>query len=76
MTDVEKFQPVEFTIHLLHALFKLYPDKLGIEGAVEMIGRPDIIQMIKRDTAVEKIIASWSTDRLNFNSVRIEYLLY
>jgi uncharacterized protein YbbC (DUF1343 family) len=67
---------VRFSIQLLRALEKLYPDTLKIEGAAPMIGNPEVIQSIRQGVAVEKIIASWSTDRLDFNNLRIEYLLY
>jgi uncharacterized protein YbbC (DUF1343 family) len=76
VTDPERFQSVRFGVRLLHTLNKLYPNSIEIDRAVAIIGRPDIIRMIKTGQPVEKIIASWSVDRLDFNSIKIDYLLY
>ncbi|GAB4319398.1 MAG: DUF1343 domain-containing protein [Candidatus Sumerlaeia bacterium] len=76
ISDVEAYQPVKFGVQVLHTLAKLYPDELKLERTVYTLGRPEVPLMIRNGLALDKIFASWSADRLDFNSVRLECLLY
>lgn len=76
VTNPDEYQPFKFGIQTLHLLHKLYPDELQTPRATIAIGRREVTQMIEVSQGLERIFASWNADRLDFNSIRLEHLLY
>lgn len=76
LTDRDAFEPVATGIHIVDALYKLYPDKYNIDRTYGLIGRKAVIDMIKKRVPVEKIIQSWQDDLQAFIKIRNNYLLY
>lgn len=76
VTNADEFQPYKFGIHTLHVLQKLYPDDLQLQRAIAAIGRREVMQMIEMGRALDQIYASWNRERLDFNTIRLDYLLY
>ena len=76
LTDRSAFMPVATGIHIVDALYKLYPDKYNIDRTYGLIGSKAVIKMIKNRVPVDKIIQSWQEELQSFIKVRSKYLLY
>ena len=74
--DRDNFQPVKFGIHLLQALYKLYPQNLEIDKLWHITRSEKLIADLKNLTPVDEIIKSWKADLLQFKNRREKFLLY
>ncbi len=76
LTDRGDFMAVVTGIHLLDALYKLYPDQYEIEKIHGLVGKMAVIEMIKNRQPVERIVMSWQPELSTFIKIRNDYLLY
>jgi uncharacterized protein YbbC (DUF1343 family) len=76
ITDRGSFMAVVTGIHILDAIYKLYPDVYTIDKAYVLLGKKSIIEMIKKGASVDAIVASWQEELGQFVSIRKSYILY
>lgn len=76
ITDRDEFMPVITGLNILDAIYKLYPDKYEIDRNVGLIGKKQVLEMIKQRTPLEKIVQSWQNELQDFAKVRAQYLIY
>jgi len=76
ITDREALRIVPAGIHLIDALYKLYPEEYQIDPVRGMVGQQAIIDMIKARKPVEEIILSWQNDLKEFIKIRQRFLIY
>ncbi len=78
VTNREQFQPLDFSIKLVYALHKLFPDDLKFRESAfnRLIGDETILNKIKDGIKPAEIISSWQQELNDFINVREKYLLY
>jgi uncharacterized protein YbbC (DUF1343 family) len=76
LTDRGSFLAVVTGIHILDAIYKLYPDTYEIDKAHGLVGKKKIIEMIKQRVPVNRIIADWQPELQSFITIRNQYILY
>lgn len=74
----QEFNAVEFGVHLLSVLIKLYPDKIKFNNDFfdKLAGTDKIRKLLLESTNPSVIIQSWQDDLTNFINKRNKYLLY
>lgn len=78
LTDKKKFNAVEFGVHLIYSLLKLYPDNFKFkDNHFDNLAGTD---KLRKDLLASKnpsaIISSWEIELDKFKSIRKKYLLY
>ena len=76
ITDREALRIVPAGIHLIDALYKLYPEHYEIDRIRGLVGQQAIIDMIKARKPVEEIVLSWQNDLKEFIKIRQRFLIY
>ena len=76
ITDREALKIVPAGIHLIDALYKLYPEEYQIDRIRGLVGQQAIIDMIKERKPVEEIVLSWQNDLKEFIKIRQRFLIY
>lgn len=78
VTNRLEFEPVEFGVKLICAMYKLFPDDLRIEEARfnRLSGDSRIRKMILSGAKAEEIYAIWQEELEEFKELRKKYLLY
>lgn len=78
LKDPGDFKPVDFSIKLLYALHKLYPEKLKfkVDQFDKLYGTGRVREMLNSDKTPDQIIESWQPDLSGFLKIRTQYLLY
>ncbi|MBN2572873.1 MAG: DUF1343 domain-containing protein [Ignavibacteriales bacterium] len=78
ITDRKNFEPVEFGIKVIYALFKLYPDKVEFrENSINrLFGKKYLAEMIIEGKTPEQIINKWQDELNTFKEYRTQFLLY
>ena len=76
--DPQSIDLVALGLHLLDAMRDQDPEKFSIDASYgQLIGDPDIREMILDDRPVEEMMASWEEELEEWkNNVRSKYLLY
>ncbi|PID59000.1 MAG: hypothetical protein CR986_07295 [Ignavibacteriae bacterium] len=77
ITDRNKFKPIEFGIHLIYLIHKLYPNNFEFRGSIERLwGNKNFREDILGNAAPEKIIRNYHNKLEQFKLKRKNYLLY
>lgn len=78
ISDYKAFNPVNFGIHLLCTLIKLYPDKFKFDDKhFDLLAGTDSLRKdILSGKTPEDIISGWNADLEEFNLKRKKYLIY
>ena len=78
VTNKKRFKSVQFGIHLLSVLIKLYPEdfKFNNNRFDLLAGNSKLREKLKAGIDPALIIKSWQKDLDKFKSVRTKYLLY
>jgi uncharacterized protein YbbC (DUF1343 family) len=78
IVDRDKFESAKAAVYMLHALYKLYPEKLGWrESRMDGLWKTaSIRQNIITGMSPEEIIGSWDKELQYFHGVRNRYLIY
>jgi uncharacterized protein YbbC (DUF1343 family) len=76
--NADSFRPMEFSIRLLYALHKLYPEKFTINSEYfdKLAGNKIVREMLLAGKKPDQIIESWQPELKRFLSIRSQYLLY
>lgn len=76
--DRQKFEPVQFGIKIIYAVYKLFPEELQFRESFfnRLLGDESILQKIKDGITPAEIISSWQDELSEFKSIREKYLLY
>lgn len=77
-TDPQQFRSVEFGIHLLAAIRKLFPEhfQMSQHGMSRMTGIASVYDALTQNVAPDSIIATWQPELEEFLQIREKYLLY
>jgi len=77
-TKPSEFQSVEFGIHFLATVRKLYPEHFEIRenGMNRLAGTANVYNALIKGTEPDSIIAAWQPELADFLKVRERYLLY
>lgn len=72
------FRQVEFSIKLLYALHKFYPEKFKFKSEYfdKLAGNRSVRMMLLEGRKPEQIIESWQSELKRFLDIRKKYLLY
>ncbi|MGV3538531.1 MAG: exo-beta-N-acetylmuramidase NamZ family protein [Rufibacter sp.] len=78
VTDRTRFESSKASVYIIHALNKLYPDKLEYKNSrMDGLWKTDIIRKrLQAGDAPEPIISTWAEELAYFKQVRAKYLLY
>ena len=78
VTASTDFRPVEFGIHFLAAVQKLYPKQFSMNQRRmnQMAGIADVFNSLSQDLAPDSIIAAWQPELEEFLKIREKYLMY
>jgi len=76
LTDRREFDPIGTGLHVLSALYRLFPDTYKIEPNIGLIGRADVIEQIKKGESVENIRSSYQKNLDKFIEIRNNFILY
>lgn len=76
LTNQSDFMPVVTGIHIMDALYKMYPDTYEIDKSSSLVGKKAVVEMIKQRRPLEQIIGSWQEELQNFITIRNSYILY
>jgi len=76
ITDRAAFRPVAASLHVLDALYRLYPKDLTFGRSCTMIGRTSIEDDLKSGRPPAVIEKSWQADLDTFKTTRKKALLY
>ncbi|MBN1901720.1 DUF1343 domain-containing protein [Candidatus Sumerlaeota bacterium] len=70
------FDPVDTGLHILCALYKLYPETYKLDPNYGLIGSRNVIERIKKGETVSQIHSSYQKSLEGFINIRKEFLLY
>jgi uncharacterized protein YbbC (DUF1343 family) len=87
VTKLKEFSPVVVGLHILAAIYKLYPEQTIFPADLDSSGSrlkmfyqamgSDLVQkMLEQGKSAEEIIASWNEGLELFKKVRLKYLIY
>jgi len=69
-------QVIPAGMHIVDALYKLYPNDYKIEANFALIGSKSVPEKIKKGVPVEEIMKEWQPKIEEFKKIREKYLLY
>lgn len=80
VTDRTSFQPVATGLHIVGAIFEMYPSQAAwVYGGTHfdrLIGTDEVRLLLQKGKPAREIVASWRQDLDTFRRVRARYLLY
>jgi len=76
ITDRQAVRAMRMGVEIAAILKKLYPDKFDLEKLLLLVGDAETIRQLQAGVPPEQIVASWSSDLANFDTVRRKYFLY
>ncbi len=76
ITDRDCLPSVELGLHVLQALYKLYPEHFEIEKIWHVTRSEKLIEQLKEGTPINKIVADYGVDLEDFLRNREKYLFY
>ena len=78
LENADYFRPMEFSIRLLYALHKIYPEKFKINSEYfdKLAGNKRVREMLLEDKQPDQIMESWQPELKKFLETRTKYLLY
>ncbi len=78
VTNEDELKPLVFSMQLLYALHKLYPERFKFNTAVfdKLMGESHTREMLLMNKTPDEIINSWETGLNKFLKIRTKYLLY
>lgn len=79
--DLKRFSPSRVQLHILHALYKLYPEHdifetPRIKSFNQAYGSDQIQLKIKQGLDADEIVSSWDIELQRFIKMRQKYLIY
>jgi len=76
ITDRQAVRAMRMGVEIAAVLKKLYPDKFDPEKLLLLVGNAETIRQLRAGVPPEQIVASWSSDLANFETLRRKYFLY
>ena len=76
ITDRQAIRAMRLGVEIAAILKKLYPDKFDPEKLLTLVGNAGTIRQVQEGVPPEQIVASWSSDLANFETLRRKYFLY
>jgi beta-N-acetylhexosaminidase len=80
VTDRTSFQPVATGLHIVGAIFEMYPSQATwVYGGTHfdrLIGTDEVRLLLQKGKPAREIVASWQQDLEAFRRTRAKYLLY
>jgi uncharacterized protein YbbC (DUF1343 family) len=76
VTDRNTLRSLRVGLEIASILQKKYPKDFDAGKLILLLGNADTVSALQAGTPPEKIIASWSNDLANFDSMRRKYFLY
>jgi len=76
ITDRQAVRAMRMGVEIAAIFKKLYPDKFDPEKLLTLVGNAETIRQLQAGVPPEQIVASWSSDLANFDTVRRKYFLY
>ncbi|MBC8029868.1 MAG: DUF1343 domain-containing protein [Pyrinomonadaceae bacterium] len=76
ITDRARFRPLLNGIEIAVALRKLYPSEWKVDSYLRLLVNADTLERVKRGSAPEEIVRSWSAKLDEFRRIRAKALIY
>jgi uncharacterized protein YbbC (DUF1343 family) len=76
ISDRQAVRAMRMGVEIAAILKKLYPDKFDPEKLLTLVGNSETIRQLQAGVPPEQIVASWSGDLANFDTLRRKYFLY
>ena len=76
LIDRQALEPTEMGVELLAALWRLYPQKVNLDGGLRLVGSHKVLESIRSGESPSRIWYDWQEGLAKFKKVRAQYLLY